>query len=227
MNTVSPIIEEKHVTAELPLPFYLISTNSLDDQLKQVLDIVAVSISLLMLWPLLLLLAFIVRLDSPGPIIHRRRVVGENGTEFDAFKFRSMVTNGDEVLAQHPELLKQWQKDVKLKEDPRVTGCGAWMRKYSLDELPQLLNVLRGEMSIVGPRMISPAELDRFGEYADERMSVKPGITGLWQVSGRSDLDHEKKLVLDIQYVRTRNIWLDARLILLTIPVALRGGGAY
>jgi len=227
MSIVSPLTENHYTTEELPLPPYRISTNSLDELVKHGFDLTVAFLGLLVLWPLLLLLAIIVKLDSSGPVIHRRKVVGRNGVELDAFKFRTMVTNGDEVLAQHPELLKRWQKDVKLKEDPRVTGCGTWMRKYSLDELPQFVNVLRGEMSMVGPRMISTPELEHFGSFADERMSVKPGITGLWQVSGRSDLDHEKKLVLDIQYVRTRNIWLDARLILLTIPVALRGEGAY
>ena len=227
MSVASPITETHYTTEELPLPPDRISTNSLDERLKHGFDVTAAFLGLMVLWPLLLLLALIVKLDSPGPVIHRRRVVGRNGMEFDAFKFRTMVTNGDEVLARHPELLEQWKKDVKLKEDPRVTGCGTWMRKYSLDELPQLFNVLRGEMSLVGPRMISPPELEGFGSYGDERMSVRPGITGLWQISGRSDLDHQRKLILDIQYVRTRNIWLDARLLILTIPAVLRGGGAY
>jgi lipopolysaccharide/colanic/teichoic acid biosynthesis glycosyltransferase len=175
----------------------------------------------------MLVLVLIVKLDSPGPAIHRRRVLGKGGTQFDAFKFRTMHINGDEILNQHPELKAQLERDHKLAKDPRITRCGVWMRKLSLDELPQLFNVMLGQMSLVGPRMISPRELVRYGEHADELLTVKPGITGLWQISGRSSLKPEDRVRLDMQFIRTRNAWTDFKLLLMTIPAVLRSRGAY
>ena len=202
-----------------------------DEALKRAFDVVASLAGLVLLSPLLLCLALIIKLDSPGPVLHRRRVLGRGGVPFDAFKFRSMVVNGDEVLATlfttHPELREQLACDQKLKDDPRVTRCGRWMRKLSFDELPQLLNVLLGQMSVVGPRMISPPELVFYGKLAPELLSVKPGLTGLWQVSGRSDLGRDERVRLDIQYVRTASLPLDMKLLLLTVPAVLLGKGAY
>jgi len=199
----------------------------LDQFLKSLMDYCFTAIGLLILSPLLLALALIVKLDSPGPVFHRRRVMGKGGTQFDAFKFRTMYVNGDEILAANPELKAQLEQDHKLADDPRVTQCGVWMRKLSLDELPQLFNVLKGQMSLVGPRMISPKELDRYGDNAAELLTVKPGITGLWQVSGRSDLAPGERVRLDMQFIRTRNTWSDLKLLLMTVPAVLRGRGAY
>jgi len=195
--------------------------------LKDVMDYVLAAVGLVLISPLLLILALIVRLDSPGPILYRRRVLGRGGSEFDAFKFRTMFVNGDEILAAYPDLQARLQRDEKLKDDPRVTRSGRWMRRFSLDELPQLLNVLRGQMSLVGPRMISPPELARYGEYAQERLTVKPGLTGLWQVSGRAETAYQDRVRLDIQYIRAWSLWLDLKLLLLTIPAVLKGRGAY
>jgi lipopolysaccharide/colanic/teichoic acid biosynthesis glycosyltransferase len=194
---------------------------------KRILDVLLSGVGLLVLSPLLLFLALIVRLDSRGPVFHRRRVMGRNGGQFDAFKFRSMYVDGDAILARHPELRESLARDHKLLKDPRVTRCGAWMRKLSLDELPQLYNVWLGEMSLVGPRMISPPELQRYGECAAELLSVRPGITGLWQVSGRSALSPEDRVRLDLTYVRTQSVGLDIALLLKTVPAVLRGRGAY
>jgi len=191
------------------------------------MDYVLAAVGLVLISPLLLILALIVRLDSPGPILYRRRVLGRGGSEFDAFKFRTMFVNGDEILAAYPDLQARLQRDEKLKDDPRVTRSGRWMRRFSLDELPQLLNVLRGQMSLVGPRMISPPELARYGEYAQERLTVKPGLTGLWQVSGRAETAYQDRVRLDIQYIRAWSLWLDLKLLLLTIPAVLKGRGAY
>jgi len=195
--------------------------------IKDVLDYILAAVGLALISPLLLILALIVRLDSPGPILYRRRVLGRGGSEFDAFKFRTMFVNGDEILAAYPDLQARLQQDGKLKDDPRVTRSGRWMRRFSLDELPQLFNVLRGQMSLVGPRMISPPELARYGEYAQERLTVKPGLTGLWQVSGRAETAYQDRVRLDIQYIRTWSLWLDLKLLLLTIPAVLKGRGAY
>lgn len=177
--------------------------------------------------PLLLALALAVKLDSPGPIIHRRRVVGVNGKEFDAFKFRTMRIDGDEILAQHPDLQAELARNHKLKDDPRITRIGSALRKYSLDELPQLFNVLRQEMSLVGPRMIAPNELTKYNQWDVNLLTMRPGISGLWQVSGRSDLTYEERVRLDMYYIRNWSFGLDLSLILRTIPVLVFGRGAY
>ncbi len=203
------------------------ATHTLDELLKNVMDYTLTAIGLIVISPLLLVLALIVRLDSPGPIIYRRRVMGRRSTQFDAFKFRTMVINGDEILSAHPELKAIWERDQKLECDPRITRCGQWMRKFSLDELPQLFNVLRGEMSLVGPRMIAPVEVARYGQDADRVFTVKPGITGLWQVSGRSNLSYEDRARLDLEYVRARSIWMDLRLLSMTIPAVILKKGAF
>ena len=202
-------------------------TQPLDSALKDVMDYGFTCVGLILISPLLLLLALIVKLDSRGPILHRRRVMGKGGTQFDAFKFRTMHVNGDEILARHPELKAQLDRDHKLENDPRVTRCGVWMRKFSLDELPQLFNVLLGQMSLVGPRMISPKELVRYGENTAELLTVKPGITGLWQVSGRSNLAPGDRVRLDMHFIRTRTAWSDFKLLLMTVPAVIRSRGAY
>lgn len=198
------------------------------DRIVKVLLDYAIAVPLLVvLSPLLAILALLVKLDSPGPVLHRRRVMGLNGRSFDAFKFRTMVTNGDEILGEHPELQEILESDGKLKSDPRVTRLGGLLRRFSLDELPQLLNVIRHEMSLVGPRMISPAEMARYDEWGINLLTVLPGITGLWQVSGRSDLSYEDRVELDMHYIRNWTIWLDLQLLWQTIPAVLKSRGAY
>jgi lipopolysaccharide/colanic/teichoic acid biosynthesis glycosyltransferase len=172
------------------------------------------------------LIAIAVKLDSPGPLIHRRRVMGVNGTQFDAFKFRTMYVNGDEILAKYPELQQKLDTNHKLKDDPRVTRVGKFLRKTSLDELPQLVNVLRREMSLVGPRMISPPEMEMYAQYGTNLLTVKPGITGMWQVSGRSDVTYAERVRLDMFYIRNWSIWLDLQLLFQTIPAVLLRRGA-
>ncbi|HEV3232664.1 MAG TPA: sugar transferase, partial [Candidatus Dormibacteraeota bacterium] len=152
---------------------------------KRAIDLLGAAAALLLASPVLALCAVLIRREGPGPVIHRRRVVGRGGREFDAFKLRTMVVDADRILAANPEWLAQYQRNVKLRQDPRVTRVGRVLRRYSLDELPQFANVLRGEMSLVGPRMLHPSELERFGDAAAEVVAVRPGITGLWQVSGR------------------------------------------
>jgi lipopolysaccharide/colanic/teichoic acid biosynthesis glycosyltransferase len=198
-----------------------------DEFLKYSLDIILTLPALIMLGPIMLLLALVIKLDSPGPIIHRRRVMGMNGVEFDAFKFRSMYKNGDEILEAHPELQDELKKNFKIKDDPRITPIGKILRKTSLDELPQLFNVLRREMSLVGPRIITPAEVEKYEKWDLNLMTVRPGITGLWQVSGRSDVTYEERVRLDMHYIRNWTIWLDIQLLFQTIPAVFRSRGAY
>ncbi|MCI0579783.1 MAG: sugar transferase, partial [Chloroflexi bacterium] len=168
-----------------------------------------------------------IKLDSPGPVIYRRRVMGVNGRQFCAFKFRTMRVDGDQILVASPELRSELARNHKLKHDPRVTPIGRFLRKYSLDELPQLFNVLRHEMALVGPRMIAPAELTMYNQWDMNLLTVRPGITGLWQVSGRSDVSYEERVRLDMHYIRNWTIWLDIYLIMRTIPAVLKGRGAY
>ena len=160
-------------------------------------------------------------------MIYRRRVLGLNGRQFDAFKFRTMVVNGDEVLDRHPALRAELARTHKLRNDPRVTPIGRLLRATSLDELPQLINVLRREMSLVGPRMIAPGELEMYGSWDLNLLTVRPGITGLWQVSGRSDVSYEERIRLDMSYIRNWTLWLDLQILLQTLPEVLRRRGAY
>lgn len=199
----------------------------IDTIMKLILDYILAIASLIVLSPFLLMIAFLVKISSPGPILHKRLVMGLNGKQFRAFKFRTMVTNGDEILEEHPELKKELAKNHKLKKDPRITRIGAFLRKFSLDELPQLLNVLKREMSLVGPRMISPEEVSMYKQFDMNLLTVLPGITGLWQVSGRSDITYDERVRLDMYYVRNWSIWLDLQLLYQTIPAVLKGRGAY
>lgn len=195
--------------------------------LKAMLDY-GLSIPLLILIsPLLLLIAIAIKIDSPGPVIHRRRVLGVNGKEFDAFKFRTMVINGDEVLEKFPDKKEELARTHKIKNDPRVTRVGKFLRKTSLDELPQLFNVIRNEMSLVGPRMITAGELAEYQKWGINLLTVKPGITGKWQVSGRSDISYQERVRYDMYYIRNWNIWLDIQLLIQTIPAVLSKRGAY
>lgn len=198
-----------------------------DIVMKFFLDYILTIGILAFLSPFLLIIAVLVKLNSSGPIIHKRLVMGLNGKQFHAYKFRTMVTNGDEVLAKHPELLEELARNHKLKIDPRITKIGVFLRKYSLDELPQFFNVLRREMSIVGPRMISPEEVSMYKQFDMNLFTVLPGITGVWQVSGRSDISYEERVRLDMYYIRNWSIWLDLQLIFQTIPAVLKGRGAY
>ncbi|MEZ4661993.1 MAG: sugar transferase [Caldilineaceae bacterium] len=195
---------------------------------KRLLDWAVIVAASPLLIPLFGLIALLVKLDSPGPVIYRRRVLGVGGVQFDAFKFRTMVTNGDEILAQHPWLALELAANHKLRNDPRITRVGKWLRMTSLDELPQLINVLLGQMSLVGPRMISPEEAKEYGIMSSNLLTVKPGLTGLWQVSGRSNLSYDERVKLDMHYIRNYSIWLDLQILCIqTLPAVLKGRGAY
>jgi len=198
-----------------------------DETMKLVLDYVIAIPTFIVIAPLLLALAIVIRLDSPGPVVHRRRVMGVNGKQFDAYKFRTMYVNGDEILNAHPRLKAELARNHKLKEDPRITRIGKFLRKYSLDELPQLFNVFKREMSLVGPRMISPKEMEEYNQWGINLLTVKPGITGLWQVSGRSDVSYEERVRLDMYYVRNWTIWLDLQILMQTPWAVFKGRGAY
>jgi Undecaprenyl-phosphate galactose phosphotransferase WbaP len=198
---------------------------------KAILDYVGATLGLIALTPFFLLIVIAMKRTDPGPIIYRRRVVGVGGKEFDAFKFRTMVVNSqqvlEELLERDPEAREEWNKYYKLKNDPRITRIGALLRKTSFDELPQLVNVLRGEMSLVGPRMITMEEVEKYGRWGLNLHTVKPGITGLWQTSGRSELTYEERVRLDMRYIRNYTIWLDIQILIQTVPAVLMSRGAY
>jgi exopolysaccharide biosynthesis polyprenyl glycosylphosphotransferase len=212
------------------VPFITINKARLtgwDEVLKVILDYFITIPGIILISPLLLFIAIAIKLDSPGPVIHRRQVMGMNGRKFCAYKFRSMHVNGDEIIEDHPELKAELAENHKLKNDPRITRIGQLLRKSSLDELPQLINVLKREMSLVGPRMISPEEVEKYQQWDINLLTVRPGITGPWQVSGRSDVSYEKRVQIDMSYVRNWTIWLDIQILIQTIPAVLRSRGAY
>jgi lipopolysaccharide/colanic/teichoic acid biosynthesis glycosyltransferase len=184
-------------------------------------------LALVALSPLFAIIALTVKWSSPGPVFHRRRVLGGRGRPFDALKFRTMVADADGVLARNPELRLAYLINQKLTDDPRTTAVGRFLRKYSADELPQLINVVRGQMWLIGPRMISPEELPRYGMHAPRLMTVKPGMTGLWQVSGRQNTSYERRVELDMQYLDEWTLWLDVTILVRTFAVVLSGRGAY
>jgi Undecaprenyl-phosphate galactose phosphotransferase WbaP len=198
---------------------------------KRLLDYTLLIVTLPITVPIMLTLAAIVKLSSKGPVFFRQARLGDQGKVFYAYKFRTMRPDAVQALAkylrEHPELRRQWEEDHKLKDDPRITTFGQFLRKVSLDELPQLLNVLKGEMSLVGPRPIVEAEVERYGETYKLYTSVLPGITGLWQVSGRNDISYDERVRFDEFYVQNWSLWLDLHILLRTIRVIIFREGAY
>ncbi len=197
---------------------------------KRLLDVIGAVILGLVFSPLMLMIVLLMR-KGDDSAIYRHRRVGRGGQMFSCLKFRTMVPNADQVLhdliARDPELKAEWIRDHKLRHDPRVTRLGRFLRRTSLDELPQLMNVLRGEMSLVGPRPVIREELLRYGRSVGTYLAAKPGITGLWQVMGRNDTDYRRRVVLDAYYVRNQNLLLDLYVLMKTIGVVLSGNGAY
>jgi lipopolysaccharide/colanic/teichoic acid biosynthesis glycosyltransferase len=195
---------------------------------KRGLDVLLAAGGLVALSPLLLLIACAVRLSSPGPILYEWRVLGRHGRPFRGYKFRTMVANADDLKAGIAELNEMTGPVFKMRNDPRVTRLGRFLRRYSLDELPQLYSVLKGDMSLVGPRPPSPQEFARFTPEQRGKLAVTPGITCLWQVNGRSEIrSFDAWAALDSKYILEWSLGLDMKILLRTIPVVLRGRGAY
>ncbi len=194
--------------------------------LKQAIDVVCSLVLIVLLSPAFLAIAILVLAADGLPVIYRRRVVGPRGS-FDAFKFRTMRRDADRVLECDESLRAVFSENFKLKTDPRVTRLGSFLRKSSLDELPQLFNVLTGQMSLVGPRMITASELEKYGEHKNLLLTVKPGLTGYWQVHGRQEVSYAERVRMDIDYIRSWSLVTDIELLLLTPLRVIRGGGAY
>ena len=198
---------------------------------KRIFDLTAVISGGLLILPALLLLAVVVGIDNRGRIIFAHRRVGKDGKLFPCYKFQSMMPDAEkrleEYLAKNPEARKEWEESFKLTNDPRVTKLGGFLRRTSLDELPQLWNVLMGDMSLVGPRPIVEKEIEYYGDCIREYYMVPPGITGIWQVNGRSDTTYEERVAMDTWYVRNWSVWIDLVYLFKTVKAVLMGKGAY
>lgn len=198
---------------------------------KALIDYVLAILGGLLCLPLIAAIVLLIKLTSPGPALYAQRRIGKGNRLFSAWKFRTMVVNADEVLQQYldsdPKLSEEWERDHKLKNDPRITTVGYWLRKTSLDELPQIWNVLRGEMSVVGPRPIVSAEIPKYGNWFELYERVTPGITGLWQISGRNNTTYDMRVAFDCYYILNWSLWLDLYILARTIKVVMRREGAY
>ncbi len=195
--------------------------------LLRAFDVLLSATVVLFLLPLFLVIAVAIRLDSPGPILFRQTRVGRYGREFPFYKFRSMVTGAEAQRAALAAMNERSGPVFKMRQDPRVTRMGRLLRRTSLDELPQFLNVLKGEMSLVGPRPALPSEVALYTPRQRQRLSVLPGLTGLWQVSGRASLSFEHSIDLDLHYIQRQSLWMYLRILFLTIPAVVSGRGAY
>ena len=199
--------------------FYLI--------VKRTIDILGALIGLVLLSPIFLIVAIAIKLDSKGPIIFGHNRKGLHGKDIKVYKFRTMYENSQEIFNNFTkEQKEEFYKNFKLENDPRVTKIGDFLRRTSIDELPQLINILNGSMSIVGPRPIVQKEIDLYGDYANKLFSVVPGLTGYWQANGRSDTTYEERIKMDMYYIDNRSLWLDFKIIIKTFGSVIRGEGA-
>ena len=199
--------------------------------IKYLFDMILTIVGTICISPLLVIIAIWIYKDSPGPVIFKHMRVGKDGKEFPCYKFRSMCVDAkeklEELLQNDPEARAEWERDFKLKHDPRITKSGAFLRKTSLDELPQIFNVLKGEMSLVGPRPIIKEEIERYGNHIDDYLMVKPGIAGIWQCSGRNDVSYQERVQMDSWYVRNWSVWLDIMILWQTLKAVFAKKGAY
>lgn len=198
---------------------------------KRSMDLLLLLLSSPIVIPLVIVISIVVKITSPGPVFYGHKRIGKNGKEFKCWKFRSMVIDADKqlekILAENPEMKAEWEKDRKFTNDPRVTKIGKFLRRTSIDEIPQLFNILTGEMSFIGPRPVTSPELTKYGSKSDYILSVKPGLSGMWQISGRSDTGYEERITLDSYYIQNWSFWLDIWILIKTIYVVIKGKGAY
>lgn len=199
--------------------------------LSRFIDVVGALVLIVCFAPLMLLIAASIYLSDPGPLVFKQRRIGRGGKLFKCLKFRTMAVDAEErlvaLLETDPAARAEWDRDHKLKDDPRIVGIGRFLRKSSLDELPQLFNVLFGDMSLVGPRPIVPDEARRYGRYLKQYCQVRPGLTGLWQISGRNDVTYRRRVAFDVVYVRNSTTAFNMRILALTVPCVLLSKGSY
>lgn len=197
------------------------------DFFKRIFDIICSSVALIILSPVFLILAAAIKITDKGPVFFTHRRVGKDGKPLNIYKFRSMVTNAEDLIKQFtPEQKAEYERNFKLENDPRVTKVGKFMRRTSLDELPQLFNILKGDISIVGPRPVMEVETEIYGNYRDMLLSVKPGLTGFWAANGRSCTTYTRRRAMEICYIKNRSVCFDLKIILKTITSVFKGEGA-
>lgn len=225
MNGVSIGLEQQEKNTTLTIRkhnfFYLF--------VKRVFDFFVSIVSLVLLSPIFLLIAILIKIDSKGKVFYKHKRIGKNGEYIYLYKFRSMYTDSKERLEkmlENPEIKKEWEENFKLDRDPRITKVGKFLRKTSLDELPQLINILRGDMSVVGPRPVIDGEIEKYGEQKDKFLSVTPGLTGWWACNGRSCTSYDDRKKLELYYVEHRGILLDLKVIVKTFISVIKGNGA-
>lgn len=218
MKTES-IFSDGHVILHNNYNFYL--------PIKRIIDIILSFIALILLLPILIIVAIIIKIDSKGPVIYKHKRLGKNGKTIGIYKFRTMVENADEVFKNFTEeQKKEYEEFYKLENDPRVTRIGDILRKTSLDELPQIINILKGDMSIIGPRPVVVKEIDKFGNLKDKYLSVLPGLTGWWACNGRSSTTYDERIKLEMYYIDNQSLKLDIKCFFKTIMVVLKKEGA-
>lgn len=231
MNLISNPVDIGYINSVPLLTFRESRLTSFEGKLKQLSDFILALIALIPCIPIMGIIAVLIKLSSPGPVLFKHKRLGMNGEFIYVYKFRTMIQNADNVLQQlfinNPSLKEQYEREFKLEDDPRITGVGAFLRKTSLDELPQIFNILKGELSFVGPRPIVEQEIEKYGEYSKYILRVPPGLTGLWQVSGRSDVSYNDRIQLDMYYINNWTFMLDITILLKTIPAVLARKGAY
>ncbi len=234
MTADSQLISGKVIRAVARRTFWPFVLSGINGEFsKRLFDVVFSLCVLIVFSPVYAILGLLIYISSPGPIFYVQERVGKNRQKFGCIKFRTMVLNADEVLLDimetSPHLRQEFEDNFKLKQDPRITWIGHFLRITSLDEFPQFWNVLKGEMSVVGPRPLVVEELPKYGRYIDKVLTIKPGITGLWQVSGRNDIPYPKRIQIDVYYVNFKNLWMDLWIVLKTLRVVLfpKNNGAY
>lgn len=219
MEAVKSKVVNKGMNFNLYRPIYFF--------MKRAMDIVCSGLAIIVLSPILFIVAVAIKMESKGPVVFCQKRIGKDGKEFYMYKFRSMCVNAEDILKKLEEKNEADGPVFKMKDDPRVTKVGKFIRKYSIDELMQLFNILKGDMSIVGPRPALPNEVEEYDDFAKNRLKVKPGLTCYWQVMGRSDIGFDEWMQLDVKYIKEMNFWLDIKLIFMTIPAVFKGDGAY
>lgn len=218
-KTVNNININKGINADMSKPVYFF--------FKRLMDILCSGLAIIVLSPLLFIVAVAIKIESKGPVVFCQERIGKDGKSFYMYKFRSMCVNAEDILEKLESKNEVDGPVFKMKDDPRVTKVGKFIRKFSIDELMQLFNILKGDMSIVGPRPALPSEVAEYDDFARNRLKVKPGLTCYWQVMGRSNLSFDEWMHLDAKYIKEMSLWLDIKLILKTIPAVLKGDGAY
>lgn len=223
----TPLHAEGHAASAVSWAPEAPSRPALYRRLKRAFDLLSTTLLLAVIWPVLLLIALAIRLDSKGPVVFAHTRIGQDGKPIRLYKFRSMVVNAQELIAAFtPEQQREWAENFKLEHDPRITRVGRVLRKTSLDELPQLFNILRGDLSVVGPRPVVQAELEKYGPYKQKFLSVRPGLTGYWQAYARSDCSYEQRMDMELAYAHRASLQWDMLILLHTVLSVARGRGA-